>query len=123
MSNEPGHERNISVETPPGAIYRPIHVERRVTIYPIQEHELDSLADAQNNSTLWASIGSGAATLFAACLWDACMATGPLPPASWLFGAVCVLVSIGGFILSYRYRASVKERLGKIRTESTAFPG
>lgn len=93
-----------------------------MTIYPIQEHELESFEDSQNNSTLWASIGAGAVALLAACLWDASMATAPLPPASWMFGLACVVVAVGAFILSYRYRVSITERLRRIRAESSARP-
>lgn len=55
-----------------GAIYRPVHGERLVRIYPIQENELRIISAHNNFVAFWCSIGSAALAMLASCIWDLC---------------------------------------------------
>lgn len=119
-SDNPENRPPILCQSPPEqvAIYRPLHVERHVTIYPIQEHELESLEDTNKNSAVWASIATGAFTLLLGCVWD-CISSDAVKPLPATFFMVCCIAVMGiGTYLSWSYRVRINERLAKIRSES-----
>ena len=76
---EPQPPANVSVlPTISGAIYKPLHVERQVKIYPIQEHELTTLNMFSTAVTICASFSSGAFIYLLEIYWDLQTSTDPL---------------------------------------------
>jgi len=106
-----------------GAVYVPMHVERQVKIYPIQEHELRTISTFNNQMTLWSSIGSSAVVLVLSCLWDMLDAA-VWPPVSRIgFVVLCVLVAVGSFLLVWWYWRSRQNELDKILSETRSGAG
>jgi hypothetical protein len=103
-----------------GAIYTPVHGERKVNIYPIQEHELTTIGICNNQVSLWASVASACAALIAACLWD--MATSPETSKSnnaIAFVAACVAVLGISIAIAFYYWKQKQSEIQRIKSETT----
>lgn len=103
-------------------MFMPLHVGRKVKIYPIQEHELESLNDLSGNTTLWTSIGSSAVVVVIGCVWDMLQASQetPKPPfnqATLAFTILCAVIGVVSFIVAHNYNRRKKTRLEKILSE------
>ena len=67
-----GPSENVEIDR--GAIYRPLHVEREVKIYPIQEHELKAIGLFNAGFTICCSIAAAFVTFAADIVWDMAVA-------------------------------------------------
>src|SRR6476620_1822349 len=63
-------ESKIRGRSAKGALYVPMHAERRVTIYPVEDSEMESLADINSNVAFWSAIAGIGAGLVLGCTWD-----------------------------------------------------
>lgn len=117
---QPGTRPHVTPEQHQGAIYRPLHVERQVKIYPIQEHELTTLSTLSTHVTLWCSIGSMAVALLLGCLWDMMNLAEKSSPSrqAIVFMLACFAIAAASFITAYMYKASGKSALEKILAET-----
>lgn len=88
-----------------GAIYKPLHVERQVKIYPIQEHELTTINMFSSAVTICASIVSGTTVFLLSIAWDLIKSKEPMvQKMGWsviVGGIVVILISgiVGGWAL------------------------
>jgi xanthine/uracil permease len=104
-----------------GAVFLPLHVERQVKIYPIQEHELTTLNMFSGIVTVCVSIASGAAGFLLNVWWN--VATTENPTTHRTGDAVMKIV--GGVIVSSLVIGlwaffSRRSELAKILSESKA---
>ena len=108
-----GSTKNVEIDR--GAIYRPLHVEREVKIYPIQEHELKAIGLFNAGFTICCSIAAGASTLAASIVWDMAIdqnaASSPLGNAALSF---CGLLIFAAFIAAFWLRNERQSELEKI---------
>lgn len=103
-----------------GALYVPIHAERRVKIYPIQEHELTNLAVLSTVVTVCAAIASGTLAFMLSVVWDMAISTQPdVQKAGNGFLAICGVVIVGCVGIGIWAHCSRGGQLKKILTEST----
>lgn len=107
-----------------GALYTPLHVERRVKIYPIQEHELTTLSLFSTTITVCSSIASATLIFVLGIAWNLATATGAIDPTvrrmsalGITIGAVVVLICAAIAFGAWRKRGS---ELSKILSESRA---
>lgn len=119
---KPTSEPEKSQFTPPstgGCHFITVHSSRKVTIYPIQDHELESLDDASGSNTLWNSIGAFFVALFGAGVYDALGRDekNPMLIGQKGFLGFCFLVSIFSFFQAWVYRKKRKGRLQAIKDE------
>lgn len=78
-----------------GAVYKPLHVERKVKIYPIQEYELKSIAMLNTTATICCSVASGAFVYMLSVIWDmAATSDEKTDKTGWAFILVCVIVML-----------------------------
>lgn len=104
-------------------MFMPLHVGRKVKIYPIQEHELESLNDLDSNYTLWSSIGTTGIGLVAGFAWSILQTpdgTKTSAGAIW-FTLLCAAISIASFMIAKRYKIRKGTRLEKILSECIYF--
>lgn len=78
-----------------GSLYVPVHGDRRVNIYPIQEHELKTISICNTQMSLWCSIGTGFLFLIASGIWDMCTSE-----ADQAKGSIPLLVLFGVIVVS-----------------------
>lgn len=102
-----------------GAMYHPLHVNRTVKTYPIQEHELSALDDLGGNSTLWAAICSASVTLLASCIWGMLQIRPPneISNGEKGFMALLAVIAVVSFFISRSYAKKRKTRLERIMSE------
>jgi len=109
-----------------GALYTPLHVERRVKIYPIQEHELTTLGMFSTTVTVCSSIASGTFVFLLGIAWNLATATTTIDPTvrrmsslALVLGGIVIAVCGTIGVAAFRKRSS---ELAKILSE-TRFPG
>lgn len=102
-----------------GAMYIPIHGERRVNVYPIQEHELKTIAICNTQVTFWSSVASAAIGLIASCIWDMAAGSGPTGKA-WAFIGFCVFVVVFSICVAAYHWREKESQIAQIKAETTA---
>jgi hypothetical protein len=109
--------------SPAGAVYKPLHVERRVKIYPIQEHELTTLSMFSTIVTVCASIASATFGFLLNIALDIATAPPDTPQAirdmRWagvVISAIIILACGGVGVPAFRSKGS---ELKRILSEST----
>ena len=115
-----GSAENVAVDR--GAIYRPLHVEREVKIYPIQEHELKAIGLFNAGFTICCSIAAGASTLAASIVWDMAIdqsaASSPLGTAALSFCGLLILAAfIGAWWLRNGRQSELEKILGEVKKQ------
>lgn len=116
-SPEPPDPANSIFTT--GAIYKPLHVERQVKIYPIQEHELTTIKVLSTALTLAASVFSATLVFMLGIVWDLSNATDQgTKDMGYVVVAVCVLVLIGCVITGAWAFMTRTSELEKILSEA-----
>lgn len=86
---EPNQEITVT-----GAVYKPLHVERQVKIYPIQESEMRIISTFNGQFAFWCSVGTSAAVLMLSCIWDLCITAEWPANSAWAFMTLCLAVAI-----------------------------
>jgi hypothetical protein len=118
--SKPAENTEITISpSQPGAVYKSIHTTRAVRIYPIQEHELENLADLASDNTLWSSISAAALILIIERAWDwIVMPKGQeISPSAIGLMIFASLVCIYGWIKAWSARRTIRQRLTKIESE------
>jgi FtsH-binding integral membrane protein len=90
-----------------------------VTIYPVEENELNSIALLNTQTTVWRSIGSALAALLGGCFWDVATSEAATSNKSVPFMVVVGVASLGAFILASRFKNAKNDRLNQIKSESS----
>lgn len=108
----------ISIETPAGAVYQPLHVGRKVKIYPIQEHELNTIGVHNSQVALWSSIGTSAVVLIVSCIWDEIQNSEPVSGGAVGFMILCGLAALVSGVLAWRANSAKKSQLQAILEET-----
>lgn len=107
-----------SVEIDRGAIYRPLHVEREVKIYPIQEHELKTIGLFNAGFTICCSISAATLTFVAGIVWDTSVAQNSEASAVGTGALVlCGLVITASVFAAFWLRRGRQSELEKILGE------
>jgi F0F1-type ATP synthase assembly protein I len=102
-----------------GAIYKPLHVERQVKIYPIQEHELTTIKVLSTALTLSSSAFSGTLVFMLGILWDISSSTDPnMKTMGQVVVGVCALILVGCVAVACWAFFSRKSELEKILSEA-----
>lgn len=101
--------------------YKVIQAQRRVVIYPIEEHELDSLSDLNRNATLFYSLAMLSLGISLGCIWD--IISLPDPQSANInqmgFIGLCGFVFLACLILGFSYQCRRKNRLDRIKGVET----
>jgi hypothetical protein len=102
-----------------GALYTPLHVERQVKIYPIQEHELLTISTLNDESSRWNAIGAAAVALILGCAWDTINLPKDATVSSQaiLFMLGCTAIAIVAFYTAWKMRSKKQTVLDKILQE------
>jgi len=88
-------------------------------IYPIEDSEMESLADINNNVAFWSAFGGGGVTVILGCTWDIIsVGVENASRSQWGFLAIGIGATAFAFIVAWRYRARGSARLDKIRSQS-----
>ena len=116
----PSFGTSESVETVRGAIYKPLHVEREVKIYPIQEHELKTIGLFNAGFTICCSIAVGAFTFAGSIVWDMAVdqsaAAAALGTATLVVCGLLILASlIGARWLRNGRQSELEKILGEVK--------
>ena len=114
----PGFGPSENVEIDRGAIYRPLHVEREVKIYPIQEHELKAIGLFNAGFTICCTIAAASVTFAAGIVWDTAVAQNAEASSAGT-GALdlCGLLFTGSVIAACWLRKGRQSELEKILGE------
>jgi len=120
MEPKPPLVDTIATQVAQGAIYRPLHVERQVKIYPIQAHELTTLNMFSGITTIAAAIASAALGFMASVWWDMATAqtaaTNRTGSAVLTVGGVVVVICIGvGIWAQWKKRSELAEIISESR--------
>ena len=102
--------------------YTPIHGERLVKIYPIQEHELKTIGICNLMVSVGCSVGFSCLTLLVSCLWSLIVATPTgqeaLSKTSIGFMSILVLLCIGAFIFAGAFQRMKSNQIQQIQAET-----
>lgn len=101
-----------------GAIYRPIHGERSVKVYPIQEHELKTIGICNTMVTLCSSVGALFVALLGGCLWDTSIAEQPCSRTGVAFMVVCAICALVAFFAAGYFWWQKKTEIEEIKHET-----
>ena len=103
-----------------GAVYEPVHGTRKVKIYPIQEHELNTISICNSQVTLWSSVASAFIALIAACVWDLVTSEIPDKTTAFTFIVACAIVSLVSIIIASYYWHQKRNELDQIKKETSS---
>lgn len=101
-----------------GAKFVPVHTERSVAIYPIQEHELKTISICNGQVALWCSIGSLAIGVTLNCIWGMVTSDNAVTAAGKAFVAVAILAAVLSFCVAKYYHRERNSEMKKIMDET-----
>jgi hypothetical protein len=107
-----------------GAVFKPVHLERHMRIYPVLETELTTLALLTHQFTASLAIAGGVFGFLVSIMWDAATSTEPMKRKIGLpLGVICVAAIAGCLVVAKWSREKRKSELEKILSEARVIRG